>query len=246
MKRQRHKHKESFSLLLISNTGKASRQFHISTFIFRLSAVLVLLLCASLLWLGYQFSIGQQKESDLQEQIVSQAQLIEQLETEKENLNNEKFVLASENEALLATIAESAEEEAAMEAEAQAQAQAPALPNRYPCTGSGILTSPYSQEQPYISIDTQAESKIIAAGDGTILSVTSDDTYHIIIEIEHENGYHTRYMCRQDAQLRAEEGTEVLTGDILININADNTQLDYQIIYENEPIDPLTIIEAEG
>lgn len=240
MKRQRHKHKESFSLLLISNTGKTSRQFHVSPIIFRLFAVLMLLICVSLGWLGYEFSAGQKKETNLQEQIVSQAQLIQQLETEKENLNNEKLVLTSENETLLQTVKENTEETNPEEAEA------PALPNRYPCTGSGILISSYSQEQPYISIDTQAEGKIIAAGNGTILSVTSDNTYPIIIEIEHENGYRTRYMCKKNAELRAEEGAQVFTGDILVNINTNNTQLDYQIIYENEPIDPLTIIEAEG
>ncbi|MBD5541459.1 MAG: M23 family metallopeptidase [Lachnospiraceae bacterium] len=240
MKRQRHKHKESFSLLLISNTGKTSRQFHVSPILFRLFTVLMLLICVSLGWLGYEFSVSQKKEADLQEQIVSQAQLIQQLETEKENLSNEKLVLASENETLLQTVKENTEETAPEEAEA------PALPNRYPCTGSGILIASYSQEQPYISIDTQAEGKIIAAGDGTILSVTSDNTYPIIIEIEHENGYRTRYMCKKNAELRAEEGAQVFTGDILVNINTNNTQLDYQIIYENEPIDPLTIIEAEG
>lgn len=240
MKRQRHKHKESFSLLLISNTGKTSRQFHVSPIIFRLFAVLMLLICVSLGWLSYEFSSSQKKEADLQEQLVSQAQLIQQLETEKENLNNEKLVLTSENETLLQTVKENTEETNTEEADA------PALPDRYPCTGSGILLSSYSQEQPYISIDTQAEGKIIAAGDGTILSVTSDNTYPIIIEIEHENGYKTRYMCRKNAELRAEEGAQVFTGDILVNINTNNTQLDYQIIYENEPIDPLTIIEADG
>lgn len=240
MKRQRHKHKESFSLLLISNTGKTSRQFHVSPILFRLFAVLMLLICVSLGWLGYEFSASQKKETDLQEQIVSQAQLIQQLETEKENLSNEKLVLTSENETLLQAVKENTEETTSEEADA------PALPDRYPCTGSGILISSYSQEQPYISIDTQAEGKIIAAGDGTILSVTSDNTYPIIIEIEHENGYRTRYMCKKNAELRAEEGSQVFTGDILVNINTNNTQLDYQIIYENEPIDPLTIIEAEG
>lgn len=240
MKRQRHKHKESFSLLLISNTGKTSRHFHVSPIVFRLFTVLMLLICVSLGWLGFEFSMNQAKEANLQEQIVSQAQLIRQLETEKENLSNEKLVLTSENETLLQAVKENTEETNPEEAEASA------LPNRYPCTGSGILISSYSQEQPFISIDTQAESKLIAAGNGTILSVTSDNTYPLIIEVEHENGYRTRYMCKKNAEVRAEEGAQVFTGDILVNINTNNTQLDYQIIYENEPIDPLTIIEAEG
>ena len=90
------------------------------------------------------------------------------------------------------------------------------------------------------------EDNLIAAGDGTITAVTSDETYPLIIELEHGNGYQTRYMCRQMAELQLEENAQVKAGDILAIITSDNTQLDYQVIFEGSPIDPLNVIDAKG
>ena len=42
MKRQGHKHKESFSILLLSNTGRGNRQFHISQSVFYVMVSLLL------------------------------------------------------------------------------------------------------------------------------------------------------------------------------------------------------------
>ena len=106
--------------------------------------------------------------------------------------------------------------------------------------------SSYSEEQPYLSISARSEGNVIAAGDGTVTSITSDDTYPQIIEISHASGHTTRYMCRQEAQLDAQEGAQVLAGDTLLTITTDETQLDYQVIFDGEPIDPLTVIEAKG
>lgn len=74
----------------------------------------------------------------------------------------------------------------------------------------------------------------------------SDDTYPLIMEIEHGNGYRTRYMCLQNAEIKAEEGSVVHTGDILITVTENDTQLDYQVIFKEQAIDPLTVIDAEG
>ena len=48
------------------------------------------------------------------------------------------------------------------------------------------------------------------------------------------------------AELRLEENTRVKAGDILAVITFDNTQLDYQVVFEDEPIDPLNVIDAKG
>ena len=77
-------------------------------------------------------------------------------------------------------------------------------------------------------------------------SISSDDTYPQIIEISHASGYTTRYMCRQEAQLETQQDAQVLAGDTLLTITTDETQLDYQVIFDGEPIDPLTVIEAKG
>ena len=106
--------------------------------------------------------------------------------------------------------------------------------------------SNYSEEEPYLSISMHEEGNIVATGNGTVITVSSDDTYPVIVEVEHEKGYKTRYLCRQEAEVKATEGAQVEAGDTLFTITTDETQLDYQILFEEEAIDPLTVIEAKG
>ncbi|MCM1143706.1 MAG: M23 family metallopeptidase [Blautia sp.] len=247
MKRKGHKHKESFSILLISHTGRDNRKFHISRAVLRLLVVLFVLLCAAVGLMGWMIykihpSGGVQKE--LNAQIASQEETIKQLETEKTTLGEEKQILEQENEALRAVV-ESAKEEETAEPEPEKESES-MIPRRYPSSGISAVLSSYSEETPYLSINTHIEGNIIATGSGVIVSVTSDDTYPVIIEVEHEKGYKSRYMCRQEAEVLTSEGALVEAGDTLFTITVDDTQLDYQITFEGEPIDPLTVIEAKG
>lgn len=86
----------------------------------------------------------------------------------------------------------------------------------------------------------------MAAGNGTVTAVWSDDPYAHIVEIEHESGYKTRYLLHQDAEVNVEQGVQVQAGDTLLTITSDDCQLDYQVLLNDEPIDPLSIIDAKG
>lgn len=249
MKRKGHNHKESFSILLISNTGQQSRQFHISRFATRLLIVLLVLICVAIggaVWIFCQNPFeGIVQNNNQRTQVDELTQTMQQLEAEKESLSNELLALQQENDSLRQTIKQH-NEEAAAEAEAAAVAEDTAIPRRYPTSGTSGRLSSYSEEEPYLAISTHTEGNIIATGDGTITSVTSDDTYPVIVEVEHGKGYRTRYMCRQEADVQATEGAQVEAGDTLFTITVDESQLDYQILFEGEPIDPLTVIEAKG
>lgn len=248
MKRERHKRKETFSVLLISNTGRRNRQFHISLFWSRLLIFLLILLLAAagvMGWMIYRLLPGYGTQESLRVQLDSQQQMVTQLETEKEQLNQEKLTLEQENEALRQTalaemnetVKEGAEEEPAADT---------SIPRGYPSSGTSVVISSYSEEQPYLSINLHEEGNVVATGNGTVILVTEDDTYPAIVEVEHDKGYRTRYMCLQSVDVQATEGAQVETGDILFKITADDTQLDYQILFEGEAIDPLTVIEAKG
>lgn len=260
MKPRKHKRKESFSVLLISNTGHNSKQYHVSKSCLRLFSVFVLLICITFGWFTYQYLTGQgnisvavagnenENQADLLEQIASQQEVIQQLEEEKEDLNNQNLALTSENKALLEA-AKSNMGTGSDSAEGTESAEVPDddfFPSRYPYSEAGVVTTKYSQDHPYISIETQGEGSIIAAGEGTVSAVSSDDDYPLIIEIEHGNGYRTRYMFVQNAEPMYAEGDQVHIGDILAATNEQNEQLDYQVIFENEPIDPLIVFEAKG
>lgn len=244
MKRKGHKHKESFSILLISNTGRRNREVHISRNALRF--IIVLLLCIVVAlggtgWLFYYFTPNNDGQGNLQTQLDEQVQLVAQLEAENQVLSETNQTLEKENEELRQS-AESGEQVSVEEAKDEEDLSIPRL---YPSSSSAVISF-YTEEQPYLSINTHKEGNIIATGSGTVVEVTSDDTYTVIIEIEHKKGYKTRYMCRQEIELTASIGAQVEAGDTLFTVTEDDTQLDYQIIFGGEPIDPLTVIEAKG
>ena len=245
MSNQRHKRRESFSILLISNTDRSSRQFNVSLPAIRFLLVILLLLCTITGLLVYKVTTNEKKFSDLRAQLQTQEELVVQLTAEKETLTSEKLALTEEVTQLQqeAALAEETQENPEEEEE---PAPDPSYPSRYPSAGSGVLLSSYSEEQPYIAITTYTGGTIVAAGDGTVVAVASDDIYHHIIEVEHGNGYKTRYLCHQEASLETEEGAQVQSGDTLLTVTADETVLDYQVLSEGAPIDPLSVIDARG
>lgn len=263
MKPRKHRHKESFSVLLISNTGQNSRHFHISRSVLRLLTVFMLLVCTVFGWLMYQYLSGHMdgsvsvsrnanenataSESELLEQIAAQEEMVRQLEEEIETLNKQNATLTSENKALLEAAKVNMDtSKTDGEVQTTAEEEDSSVPSRYPYSEQGIISEKYSEDHPYVSIDTQDEGNIIAAGDGVISMLGSDDTYPLIIEIEHGNGYQTRYMFLQDAEALPAEGDQVQIGTVLATLDIHNLQLDYQVIFEGRPIDPLIVFEAKG
>ncbi len=238
-----HKRKESLSILLISNTDKSNRQFHISLSFIRMIFVLLLLIIAVTVWLAYQFSISHRESEILHTQLAKLEQQIEAYDLERESLNNKINALEAENDNLhqVSKIITSEKETETEELEADSS-----LPSLFPSSEVCVMISRYSVEQPYLSFNTNMENNIVATGDGTITAISSNDTYPTIIEVEHKAGYLTRYMCRQLVELQLEEGAQVNAGDILCTIVTDDTQLDYQVLLNNEPIDPFDVIAAKG
>ena len=245
MKPQRHSRKEFITILFVSNTGGKNKEYHIARPLYNLLRFVPLLIVAAFLIMGGLLYFNHKELATLQTQLEPYQKQIEQLETTQESLSAENTRLIAENEQLK----QEAEKEEASTAEETQPEENPYqdAPDGYPYTGAGgMLISSYSEQQPYMSINTHTEGEIIAAGDGTVISVGSDDTYPLIVEIQHENGYITRYSSREAAQTQLQENTQVKTGDTLFTITVDDTQFDYQIIFENEPIDPLLVIEAKG
>lgn len=246
MKQQRHKRKESFSLLLVSNTGNDSRQFFLSRRTLRIVIMLMLLICATFVWSIYRSGAHYKSESALRQKLAAVEQQVKQLEGEKETLYAQNTALAEEVELYRQAASVKAEMAETEESTEEAVTRDTSIPSQYPCTTGGLLKESYAEEHPYISISTQHEDHITAAGDGTVASVGSDDTYPVIIEIDHGNGYRSRYMCLQEANVQVELGQQVESRDTLIIVNGNDTQLDYQVIYGDQMIDPLLVLEAKG
>lgn len=244
MKPQRHTRKEFISILIVSNTGGKNREIQMSRLRFNLLHNAPFVVVAVFLILGGWIFLSQKELATLREQIEPYKQQIAQLETQQESLNAENTKLADEN----AQLKQEMETETTTETTQQPKENPyEDAPDGYPYTGAGgSFASEYSEEQPYMSIYTHTDGEVIAAGDGTVISVSSNDTYPLIMEIQHENGYITRYASREAAQTQLQENAQVKKGDSLFAITVDNTQFDYQIIFEDKLIDPLMVIEAKG
>lgn len=246
MRKERHKRKESYSVLMISNTGRSNKRYRVSPFALRLIAVLLFLVCVVAGGLAYWASQVIGGQAGLREQVTSQEQLIAQLKGENERLSselaslNEEFTTSKEVEE---SVGEAKEEN---EQEPETAEEDTAHPNRFPSSGVASVVMAYSQETPYMSFGMQVEDSIIATQDGTVAEISSNDTYPYIIEMEHEGGYRTRYMCSQEGDLKVQEGDQVEAGAALLTVTMENTQLDYQVLLNDEPIDPITIIDAKG
>ncbi len=263
MKVQRHKRKKSYSVLIVSNLDRKSRQFHITRVTLYMLLFLLLIFCTAIGWLIYRSASRRQNTDQLsdrlREELQSQEQLVRQLDEEKNALDQKNLSLEAELAALRQELEEERSKQEALQEELEAQQEAAnaggqdqepadetALPSLYPSSGTGVLTSTFSEEHPYITFTAETGNNIIAAGDGVVTTISSDDTYAYIIEVSYENDYMTRYLYRQDAELAVEEGAAVSGGDTLLTITADDTEVDYQVLYQNEPVDPLSVIAAKG
>lgn len=244
MKPQRHTRKEFISILFVSNTGGKNREYQVSRPLFNLLRFAPFVIAAVVVILAGVIFLKHREVAALRTQLEPYKKQIEDLETKQESLSAENTRLLDENEQL------KQEALAAIETEEETQPEENPYkdaPDGYPYMGAGgILVSEYSGQQPYMSINTHTDGAIIASGDGIVTSISSSDTYPLIVEIQHENGYITRYASREAAQTQLQENAQVKTGDPLFTITVDDTQFDYQIIFEDEPIDPLMVIEAKG
>lgn len=236
MKQQRHKREETFSLIMASNTGGKCRNFSVSARTVRALAVVAAIVAVALVWIFVRCVSGYGTESELRRRLAMSEQRVKQLEDEKDSLNDKNAALVSENETLKAS-------EDSGQGEVRRDT---AVPSQYPYTGEGMLKEQYSEEHPYISVGTKPDDRIVAGGAGTVVSVGSDDTYPVIVEVEHGNGYKSRYMCMKAAEVQVSAGQQIEARETLIVIKNEEMQLDYQIMYNEQAIDPLLVLEAKG
>lgn len=237
MKRKEHKHRKTFHILMISDIGGSGRQFNISQFALRAAAVfgiLVIAAAGAACVIAYRLYSSNSAQESVNMQLAEQHELVKRLEEENQALRAENATLIAENELFT---------ESAVEAEEETDSD---IPRRFPVVGRTTLLASYAEDMPYILIDVDKGGSIVAAGSGMVVEITSDETYPIIIEIEHKKDYSTRYMCAQNVALNIAKGAQVEVGDKLFEASADNIQLYYQISYEGNPIDPLNVIEAKG
>ena len=177
------------------------------------------------------------------EELTAQTQLQEadivQLTEENADLISLREELTDKVVILSDTINQKVEEEEAL---AQERAQAH-MPVGFPMSASASLEETDSEDK-MVKLVGAVGSSIIASADGTVVSITTDSSYLHCVKIDHGNGYNSIY--RNDGDVMIKEGDEVVRGAILFVIGEDNTELGYQITYDDKYVNPMELINIDG
>ena len=88
------------------------------------------------------------------------------------------------------------------------------------------------------------DAKVMAAGSGKVTSIKRDTEFGYAVRIDHGNGYITIY--RYNDQPKIKEGDDVTKGQLLFEVGFASSKVGYQIMYDNEYINPMDIMEING
>lgn len=233
--RRKRKTKYMFMLFMDSKEGRI-RQMGFGPALVESVTVIGLTVVVVLAVICYR---SDRKIEGLLAETAQQQKDIEELTAEKEDLISLREELTNKVTILSDTINQKVEEEEALE---QARAQAH-MPVGFPLSSSASLEET-DGDNPMVKLTGSEGSSVIASADGRVTSITTDSGYLHCVRIDHENGYNSIY--RNDGDVMVKEGDEVVRGAILYVIGEDNTELGYQIMYEEKYIDPMGLINIDG
>lgn len=175
----------------------------------------------------------------LRETGADQAAQIQALEKENSDLVVRQEELAQKVTVLSDTINRKVEEE---EAKAEKEADAH-MPVGFPMTSSASMEQ-VDGEEPMVKLTGSEPGSIVAVGAGVVESVTTGNDYLHCVRIDHGNGYVSIY--RNDGEVMVREGDEIVRGSILYVIGEDNTELGYQVMFEEKYEDPMELLNIDG
>ncbi len=175
---------------------------------------------------------------------------IKRLEAQEETmttLSEDAIILQAEIERLENELKAAQDKISVKENRAQAKTEAEALqyiPSALP-VDSQALPSEYDRKNKWITIDAAPGVHVVAAGDGTVeYAGESVEAGGYLVTVDHGNGYKSNYYCQSKPVVK--KGERVSRGTALIAIGENADKLIYRIIYEDDFIDPYTVLNISG
>jgi murein DD-endopeptidase MepM/ murein hydrolase activator NlpD len=190
---------------------------------------------------------------------IEQKAQIEELTNDRSTLETSNSELETKVQQLSAALNQRLEDEQISAEEAENNA----IPTGFPLTGTAstmelAMDDPSETKVTKITDDNKDTvsgnpiglfnategSTVIATGSGTVQTVTTDVKFGNVVTIDHGNGYISVYRNTGDPLVA--EGTEIEKGRIIFVISDDNKTLGYQILQNEQYIDPEDLIEISG
>ena len=234
---QQTKRKSKFALLLVTEKEDGTiKQHHISSTVVEVAAAILFVIFVAVIC---KFAYDTITIKDARKEIVNQIVTINSLTDENEALSVENSTLNSK----IAVLSETVSKKAATEDALSQETIENALPKGFPLSGSATMKESEDGD-PMLIFTASSGINIITTGTGTVVSVDADEVYGARIVIDHENGYKSVY--RNNGTPLVKNGEELGKGYILFSIGEDNQELGYQIMKDDQYIDPMLLIDING
>ena len=234
---QQSKRKSKYALLLVTEKDDGTmKQYTISPTLVEVMAAIHFLLIVAV---TCKFVYDSITLKDARKEIVDQIVTINNLTDENEALTVENSTLTSKITVLSETVSKKAATEDALSLETVENA----LPKGFPLSGSATMKEA-EEGDPMLIFSASQGVNVITTGTGVVVSVDADETYGTKIIIDHGNGYQSVY--RNNGTALVKNGEELGKGYILFTVGEENQELGYQIMKDEEYIDPMLMIDING
>ena len=234
---QQSKRKNKYALLLVTQKDEGTmKQYSISPALVEVLAAILFLLVVGVIC---KFVYDSITLKDARKEIVDQIVTINNLTDENEALTVENATLTSKITVLSETVSKKAATEDAISQETVENA----LPKGFPLSGSATMKEA-EEGDPMLIFSASQGLNVITTGTGVVVSVGADETYGTKVIVDHGNGYQSVY--RNNGAALVKDGEELGKGYIIFTVGEENQELGYQIMKDEEYIDPMQLIDING
>lgn len=205
--------------------------------------VLCILIGSMLGYISHEEKIWRAVDARSDEQVAT----IKSLEESKALLEEEKLALETEIVGLNETVqilSETVSQKTQSEKELREQIEKQSMPTEFPLNGSATMDEKTMDDAPICVFDASIGSAVVATASGKVTAVKDDADYVHSIWVDHGNGYITIY--RNAGEPRVQVGDSVVCGTALYIIEERKEEMGYQMMKDNQYINPMELLSING
>lgn len=225
----------NYNVLFPENTRAAEKKTSVRIEIF------VLVFAASI----FLFLAELIHNSVLSGELESANKSISELNAQLQDMKAENKQIVLENEELQEKVEILSDTVNVGERQAKALAQS-RVPSGFPVKGTASYDGDATEldGQPIANFVVSPGTGVNATANGVVSSIAGNKGSGYIIMVDHQNGYYSVY--RNGSAPKVSEGDEVTKATELFVIEVGHMRFGYQIIQENQYINPLDLMETYG
>lgn len=234
---QQSKRRNRFALLLVTEKDDGTMKQHtISSALVEVAAAVLFMIAVAVIC---KFIYDGITLKEAKQEIVNQIITINNLTDENEALSVENSTLSNK----VTVLSEAVSMKVATEDAISQEMVENAIPKGFPLSGSATMEE-VEEGEPMLIFTAMQGVNVVTSGTGTVVSVSADEQYGNRIIIDHGNGYQSIY--RNGGTALVKNGEELGKGYILFSIGEENQELGYQIMKDDEYINPMLVIDING